>query len=177
MLTIAFTTPKKFYPTSFLIKYFEKTEFSHCVLIFTDKNRREFVYEAGYRGVSFSSGPFFSKNNRIIEAYSLDCDNSKKDSLLDFIYENIGKNYGYLTVFGHLVQRFAWKLGESGLGKGLLSRFPLLFTDGSKSYFCSELLGDLLRRVYNLDIPNLEMHGPKMLRDLVVDHIKEYGHG
>lgn len=155
-LTVAFSRPiSKLALGSLLIRWFEKAPFSHAVLRWGSPNiDRDLVYQASHGSVHFISGANFDSDNQTVEAYELDYDEISFYLAVQKCVDYSGVAYGYLELFGMAFERI------TGL------RNP--FRDQTKTFVCSELVGDILKlREGSLINIDLELAGPKLLRDCV----------
>jgi len=155
-LKIAFGRPRsKWAVGSYLIRWFEGAPFSHALIRWaSDSLDRELVYEASHGYVHFMSGQRFDLDEEIVEEYELDYSDAAFTQAVQCCVDYAEAKYGYLQLFGMALERI------TGI------RNP--FRDGTQTFVCSELVGDVLKLHEGslIDI-DLELAGPKALRDCV----------
>jgi len=158
-LYIDFTTPEKANIFSSLIKYFQKTKYSHIRLRWTNSTGREVIYEASGTEIKFL-GTIAQKqrSNKILKTYKIELNRDEYRSLIDVCMELAGIKYGKNQVVGILlVNLFNLKTNP--------------FSDGRKSQVCSELVARILEKVKNYHIAyDLDIAGPREI-DLTLEEL------
>lgn len=144
-VSVIFTKPKsKWNIFSRFVRLIERSEFSHVAFYFYNQNI--VVHSTHYR-LNAESISLFTDKNQIMKHICVELDSYRSYKLKRFIYENLGKKYGYLTILGVLISRI-FKIKN-----------PL--ADGDKTFFCSEMVA----RGLKLDKFNPEIDGPQKLYD------------
>lgn len=155
---IAFSRPKsKWAVGSYLIRSVERSKFSHVLLRWRAESlERELVYQAGHGMVHFLSGDRFDSAAVTVVEYEIELTDEQFREMVRKCIDLAGISYGY------------WQLVGMGLQRVFGFRNP--FRDGSKTYVCSELVGEVLKIIYGSKINvDLEFAGPAKLERLVRD--------
>lgn len=140
-----------------IIKGIQKTEYSHCyVKWYSDKLDRTLIYQASGTKVNFVGSESFHKNNRIISEYIIRVTDEQKTKLIQRAIDLAGTPYGTLPLIGMLWVELARKFDKK-------VKNPL--SDRSKTYFCAELVADLLAEIGIIDT-NKETMDSLDVRDL-----------
>ena len=154
-IELLFVRPKTWNPVSGLIMLFDSTKFSHCAIAYGDYDTKIVVHSNKWR-VNIEAFEIFKKHTRIVETVIIDV--RGKDFLRN-IMRHMGKQYGYLTIIGIVIQRLLRKLGI---------KINNPFGDGDTTFVCSEIVIHLLKcstdYVHTL---RPELDGPKKLYDEV----------
>jgi hypothetical protein len=154
-LVIGFSKPKsKWAIGSLLIRFIEKSDFSHAFLRWHSNGiNRDMVYQASRGMVHFIAGHRFDDSVATVKEYLLTLDDSQYKQVVQKCVDLAGIKYGTLALFGMGFERL------TGI------RNP--FRDADRTFVCSELVGEVLKVLgFNIDI-DLEVAGPKELEDLV----------
>lgn len=120
-MIIATSAPNKFKIGAALIKFYQKTEYSHVLIIDGD-----LVYQASHGFVNCMHIDVFLEHNNIIDV--LEVDDSKVD--LEFVKKQLGKKYGFIQLL-NIATRFLFGI-------------KLFKNDGNQKFICSELVGKAL---------------------------------
>ena len=120
-MIIATSTPKKWKIGAELIKFYQKTEYSHILIIDND-----LVYQASNGDVNCMHIDVFLENNNIIDV--LEVEDHLVD--MDFVKKQLGKKYAFLQLV-NIATRF-------------LLGIKLFKNDGNQKFICSELVGKAL---------------------------------
>lgn len=154
-IEILFARPKKWLPISWLIRVIEGSKFSHSAIAYDDYNAKLVVDSTSHK-VKIQPIEIFEKKYKIIETVIVDVNS---DYFLNEIMNHIGKEYGYLTIFGMAIQRFCHLFGLK-IGNP--------FGDGDDTFVCSEVV------IYMLQCSsdeyqhlNAELDGPQQLYEAV----------
>ena len=131
-IELLFATPKSWNPFSALIRLVDGSKFSHSAIAYGDYDTKLVLHSTRWR-VNIETIDLFTKHNKIVETIIVDVNG--KDFLRN-IMPHMGKQYGYLTIFGIFLQRMFAKVG--------LDISPP-FTDGDKTFVCSEMVIYLLQ--------------------------------
>lgn len=153
-LIIGFSKPKSNWAIgSFLIRLFEKCDFSHAFIRWHSESLdRDLIYQASHGMVHFISGSKFDDSVTTVTQYTFDLTPIQSKNIVQKCIDLAGTKYGTLQLFGMAFERI------TGI------RNP--FRDGSRTYVCSELVGEVLKQIHSIDL-DLEYIGPKELKDLV----------
>ena len=132
--------------TSWLIRKIERSKFSHVAILYQDKiTGRWLVAQSNKYRLNIVSLENFEKENAIIAKIEI-CDSyDKYMSFLRYTFDHLGNQYGYLTMFGILLNR--------------IFKIKNPFADGDKTFFCSEYF---IKAIGVKDI-NPEIDGPKKI--------------
>ena len=152
---------------SWLIRLVEQTPFSHTYVKFWDEGiERWVVYQASHAALNYRGLPRFLEEEDVIEEYELDVTSEQKKQVLQYCVDTVGTPYGVLEIFGLAYARL---MGRFGL------RVSNPFADGTKTMICSKLVGLILILIGDLpeiDRDELEIQGPKWIRDRVVELVE-----
>lgn len=131
-IVIGFSTPKKFKIGSFLIRCYEQSGFSHIYIrMKTSKDSPlpfDKVFQASHGDVNALTFSAFESGNKILHEYSLDIEEDKYFEIYDWLWHQLGKDYG----FGQLL--------------AIATGFKIGNNDNSK-FICSELAAMALERL------------------------------
>lgn len=150
VITVGFSTHRKFNLFSWAIRAVDKTPFSHVYCVFhSDSLDRDLLYHAARTFLHFLSLPNFEKDNITYYTFSIKITLEQKKKLLQLCIDKAGISYGIKAVSGvALVKLF----------KLININIKSPFEDGNKTYFCSELVSFLLSeldlKVVNTDPEN-----------------------
>lgn len=163
-LTVGFSTHKKRNIFSSLIKAVDHTDYSHVFIgysPFADDKSAIAVFHAAKTMLHFRDWESFDKENDIKHMFSLVVTDEDIRSINRFCLKNSGIKYGLLGVFGvSLVKLLS--------GIGIKAHNP--FADKSKTFWCSELVYNILKTISLSDLiedRNPEDESVKWLYDLL----------
>jgi hypothetical protein len=155
-IIIGFSTSKKKNLFSSIIKYVDNTPYSHVYCKFRSNSLdRDFVYHAARSFVHFYSMENFAKKNITFYEFEICITQDQKTKLMQMCIDKAGLQYGLWSVIGIGLVKFLknFKINTSN---------P--FKDGSKTYFCSELVSSLLQELgLDTNTNNSEEDGVKWL--------------
>jgi hypothetical protein len=161
---IEFTRPHKDYKRfpilSWLIRLIEWTPYSHVRLTWINTTGRKVVYEASGASVKFIGTLSQEKKKvKILDSYEIDITREEYRKLIDLCMKYADISYGLLQLLG--------------IGLSYLPWFDKnIFSDGRRSQVCSELVGEILESVKNIDIKeDLDIAGPKMINKTLVSYL------
>ena len=120
-MIIATSAPKKWKIGAELIKFYQKTEYSHILIIDND-----LVYQASNGDVNCMHIDVFLENNNIIDV--LEVEDHLVD--MDFVKKQLGRKYAFLQL-ANIATRY-------------LLGIKLFKNDGNQKFICSELVGKAL---------------------------------
>jgi uncharacterized protein YycO len=124
---VGFSRPTKwFVPYSWLIRWVDKTPYSHVYIKFYSTTAGEWlIYQASHTSVNFFNERYFVETNIVVDEFVLNLDEDDWRKALKFAIQHVGAPYGVKQVVGIALNLlFNWN--------------P--FKDGDKSYVCSELI-------------------------------------
>jgi hypothetical protein len=156
LVHIEFTSPKKlFKPFAWLIKWFERTDYSHVRIRWVSPVGEELIYEASGSGVKLigaKAQPLFPVH--VVHSYGFELTKEQYRELLRlFRYSSV--QYGILQIFGIAVARC--------LG---LKKNP--FSSGRYEQVCSELVAIFLQEVLGWKLEEeLDLVGPRGIKELL----------
>lgn len=121
-MIIATSSPKKFKLGAFLIKKYQKTEFSHVLII-----KDDLVFQASHGCVNSTYLDTFLEDNKIIHEYNLN------DNLIDFdfVKKQLGKKYGIKQIIN--------------ISLLYLLGIRIFSYDNNQRFICSEFVGKALK--------------------------------
>lgn len=162
-IIIGFSKPKKKYAImSSLIRFFEKTPYSHTYIAFYSyKYHRWMIYQASRGMVNFMSSTVFEEQNEVIEKFSIPITEETKTELIQYAIDRMGKPYSKKTILCLFLNYLGIKL-------------PKLL-DGEKGYICSELVARSLKDNLDWDIKlNVDSITPKQIYEIVSQRLEDY---
>lgn len=122
-----FTKHRKFSLFSWLIQVFEGSRFSHVAIMYKDRLTDTWLVAHSTRfRLNVMSLENFQRENEIIEQVYIKKELTLKLQFLDFLYKNLGAEYGYATVVGVLFAR--------------IFKIKNPFRDNDKTLVCSEFV-------------------------------------
>lgn len=155
-MRVGFSRPSEWKIGSKIIQWSEGTDFSHAFLRWhSDSLDRDLVYQASHGMVHFVSGDRFDSENITAVEYSVELTDEQFNEIVRKCIDLAGVKYGTLQLLGMAIERV------TGI------RNP--FRDGSKTFVCSELVGEVLRQVYTIDL-DLEFVGPGQLEIVISNY-------
>ena len=136
-LVIGFSTPKKFALASFLIRLFQRSKYSHIYIKMLPSRRSPLpfdkVFQASHGDVNALKYNNFTELNKIVHEYTLEVSDEKYYEVANFLWEQLGKPYGFTQLLSIAFKRNKHK-------------------NESKAFICSELAGIVLRDFLGYDI-------------------------
>ena len=151
LITIGFSKPKTFFkPFSWAIRLVQWTEYSHVYVKWTSKSTGiDLIYQASGTSVNFMAKRIFDTHAVVVKEFELDITDETFNKLLRYCLNNAGVDYGFKSVFGIALVKL-----------GICKKNP--YTDGDSSYVCSELVGQILKNIFEYDLNiNLDIADPK----------------
>lgn len=120
-MIIITSSPKKWRLGAELIKFYQKTEFSHVAIV-----RGNLVFQASHGFVNCMHVDIFLKDNKVIDKFKVpDCAVD-----MNFVYHQLGKPYSYIQIF-----EIALKY---------LTGVKVLINNRNNQFICSEFVGKAL---------------------------------
>jgi hypothetical protein len=95
---------KKFAPFSWLIRFWDKTPYSHVYFQFeTSKNKVEIVYQASSTMLNYMSKDVFLTKNAVVEEFEFFIDDERYDFIMLNCMKSAGLEYSVKQVFGLVI--------------------------------------------------------------------------
>lgn len=161
---VGFCKPKNtFFPIfSYLIRWVQGTEYSHCYIRWYSRSLDEdMYYHAKGVSVNFMASEVFLDKNRDVEVFPIEVTDDQKRDIVKWCVNNAGKSYDLLGVFGVGYVLFMKKFGKKVVNP---------FRNGKASMYCLEQVAYLMKDALQLDISDIESMDLLDLRNVV----KEY---
>lgn len=141
-IIIGFSNPKMKYPlVSWLIKWFEKTPFSHTYVRFWwNEFQMDTIYHSSAYNIHFMNAEFFEAKHQPYEEYIIQVSEPKFAEIIRYSLKNAGRPYAWVELVGAGIARiFGWKNNP--------------FADGVKTQMCTEIVGRILEEKLGYSIP------------------------
>lgn len=153
---IGFSRPKGlFEPFSWAIRLLQWTSYSHVYIrVHSESLNRDIIYQASGFQVNFIGLNRFKTKEIVIKEFPIQVNSETKIKMLQYCTDMSGVPYGILEIFG-----FPWVILNSAFGRHVNNPF----SDGTKSFVCSEFVGDILKDVLGYDLPNPQNLDPKQI--------------
>lgn len=151
---------KKFAIFSWLIRLFDKSEFSHVFIKWNMKSGKPIIYQASGHTVNFVGNKRFEIDNQIVYEFDFEIEDDQFDKFLDWAVDESGAPYSIRSVIGIAIAKL-FKLKKNPLG-------------GSDSFICSKLAGYFFD-VYIADMVNdnqISKMTPKDVYKLCIEKTK-----
>lgn len=165
-LYIGLSAPKKFKLGAAIIKWGEKTPYSHVYIRRVSKNIGEYVYQAtAAGGVNFMGIDIFNNHNEIFEEYEFEVQDMS--NVLRFFISNAGKEYSIKQIL--ILSKIILIHDKLGI-KYNSSQSNI---NGDKEFICSELGAIILKDFLGVsEIPEAQdLITPKKLKPI----LQKYG--
>jgi hypothetical protein len=121
-MIIATSSPKKWKIGAELIKFYQKTTFSHVAII-----KGDLVFQASHGSVNCMHLSVFLQDNKIIDRFYVH--NNKID--MQFVKMQLGKKYSI------------WQIVQIAID--YLTGIKITISNGNQKFICSEFVGKALR--------------------------------
>lgn len=159
-IIIGFSKPRAKWkkPISQLIRFFEKSGYSHVYIKLVNKRlKNNFYYHASGMKINFMNESLFKQKNESIKEYKFTISEAKFYKTLDFAIGKVGQPYSFSQLLGFLIVKIC------GLfGKKITNPF------GKKGYVCTELVAEILSDVYGKKIlKDINLIGLKDIKNLI----------
>ena len=164
---IGLSSPKKFKIGSALIKWGERTPYSHVYIRRKSNRIGEYIYQAsGAGGVNFMGIDIFLHENEIIEEYEFEVQDIIP--LLRFFISNAGRKYSFKQIW--VLTKIIFFQDKLGIKYNPKEDE----IDGNDKFICSELGAIILTQFIGIpDIPQAQdLITPKKLRPFLKLHGK-----
>jgi hypothetical protein len=121
-MIIVTSSPKKWKLGAELIKFYQKTKFSHVAII-----KGDLVFQASHGSVNCTHINVFLKDNVVIDRFYVH--NSKVD--MNFVKLQLGKKYSFWQIIQIAIDYF--------------TGIKITISNGNQKFICSEFVGKALR--------------------------------
>lgn len=143
-IIVGFSTPRKPSIFSKLIRWADKTEYSHVYLYWEwPLIERQVIYQASKLAVNFESNITFDSHALRIEEYEVQLSDQCHKEIMQFCMDNSNKPYGVKEILG-----FAYVKICGWIGQKVHNPFP---THGA-SFVCSKLGAEILQMAKAIDM-------------------------
>jgi len=132
---IGFSYPNKFKIGAWLLRVWQKSDYSHTYIRFDSEKIESTVYHAAHGMVHFKTYENFIKENNIIQEFKIDCD---KYTCLKHCIKLAGQDYSKLELLKIALYDIFMNIG-----------IKLKFQDDA-GYICSELVGEIAKKELKL---------------------------
>lgn len=134
-ISVGESRPKSFKLFSRLTEWFEGVDHSHVFISWEDQFKHRWVAEARGGGARMLSAKEFMRDNYLVSVYSYPCDEKGMERLSEYAWENMGRRYGFLQIYGLFEMRLLNKVYRA---MGMNNRAINRFVDGQESQICVE---------------------------------------
>ncbi len=121
-MIIATSAPKKWKVGAELIKFYQKTKFSHVLIIQDD-----LVYQASQGNVNCMHIEVFLKDNIVLDRFEV----PDSDVDMDFVHSQLGKEYSVIQILQIAIS--------------YLTGIRITISNGNEKFICSEFVGEALK--------------------------------
>lgn len=121
-MLIITSAPRKWKIGAELIKFYQKTAFSHVAII-----KGDLVFQASTQAVNCMHISQFLKHNKVIDRFYV----HRNDVDMNFVRQQLGKEYSFWQVF-----QIAFKY---------ITGIKITISNGDQKFICSEFVGKALR--------------------------------
>jgi hypothetical protein len=166
LLTIGFSKPRKFKIGSWLIRWSEKTSFSHIYIQWSSQFlEREIIYQASQSMVHFIEGKRFNEINQTLYKFDILLNSSTKKKVIQYAMDRAGVKYSYKQLLGLSIAKILNLLGFKASN-------PL--KDGRSGYVCCELVAEVLIELGFVMPQDLDDITPKDVFDYLMGKQDEF---
>ena len=144
-LIVGFSKPQhRFFPIfSWVIRWVDKTEYSHVYLKFNSEFLKEtLLYEAANGYVNFRSLELWNEKNKVVTEFEINMSDEQMQVLLKWCVRNSGKPYSVKQLVG---------IGWNYVRKAFNYPPKNIFKNEEDGIVCSEVLARILSVVYGID--------------------------
>lgn len=158
-ITILYSNPKKFMLHTPIIKYVDKSDFSHTCLLHKDSiTGQDMIYQASHGRVHSILFEEWLKNNNIISQQVVYIKEYKYIELLKLMNKFNFTKYGYMSLLGILFFR-------------LFKTRRNLFAKGVEEFICSEIVAYFIRDIMEVKLnKDIELMSPKDCFDCIREY-------
>lgn len=153
-VSIGFSRPKTFKPLSWLICKVQGTDYSHAYIKFhSDSLDRDLIYQASGLQVNFVGKTLFEADHIIVREFDIQISDAAHKKALQFAVDKAGTPYSIKQLLNILIYI-------------LIKKSP--FEDGRSSYVCSELVGQMLKEEFGVEVSkDLDIVTPKDIYEIM----------
>jgi hypothetical protein len=164
MITIGFSKSKKKFPIfSWLIRLFEKVDFSHVYLKITTRYG-DIVYQASGTSVNITSYNIFLKNNTVVAEFKFNVTEERSDELYTMCVSYLGIKYGTKQILRIALYRLLRKLNIT----------PRNYrSDDVKTMICSEVVARVLPYLTEVSFQNIDQVGVADIYNYLINNHAE----
>lgn len=156
-IIIGFSKPNKFKIGAWLIEKTEKTEFDHVYIkLYSKSTDRYLYYQASGLEVNFMGDKVFTQLNTVVKEFRFPITDAQQSAILVQAIDLAGTPYGIKELFGMAIVRFMSIFNVKMINP---------FSDGSKTYICSELVGTIMNSHLGYNFKDLDSLSPKDIYD------------
>jgi len=139
-----------------IIRWLEKSSFSHVYLKWhSDSYDRDIIYQASGLAVNFVGAKSFEEHHTVVKELEIEVTDEQFKACMQFCIDKSGVPYGFKSLVGMGYVKLMGKLGK---------KVNNPFRDGSKCFVCSELVGTILEKDFQIKLDlDLEIDGPEEL--------------
>ncbi len=135
-IIIGFSTPRKWHVLPALIKFLEKTDFSHVYIkLKSESIDRELIYQASGLQVNFQNIASFNEKSKVIKEFEIELSEEAYIKVMQYMVDNVGKPYSIRQLLGMGIRKIASYLG-------CVISNP--FKNAHDAFICSEIAADIL---------------------------------
>lgn len=136
-IIVGFSKPKKFKLFAFAIMSAYKIPYDHVYVTYRSNSLdRDIIYQASKLMVNFVGTEVFYSENTMVAEFEISVPADKRIALMQFMIDNAGKPYGFMNALGLGIARIFKYFGKT-------IHNPL--GDGSKSWVCDEIVGQIIK--------------------------------
>jgi hypothetical protein len=152
-ITIGFSRPKSgFQPFSWIIRLAYWSPFSHAYVKFDLPNVGTVVFQASGLKINLINETLFDSVEDIYKEFTLPISEEKKTALIKFAFDQLGKPYNVIGIFGMAYVR---------IGQWLGFKWNSPFPYSNSSAFCSELVARILEQYENIQLGDVADDSPQ----------------
>ena len=100
LVTLGFSSPKRWNPLSFLIKWWWNTSYSHVYLRWSTPWGFDEILEAARLDVHMKEASLWEHSNKTIKSFQFTLEHDRFDVMMRDIRVLCGRSYGWKQVFG-----------------------------------------------------------------------------
>ena len=131
-IIIGLSTPKDFKVGSALIRLAEKTDYSHVFIRMGhspySKLAFDKVFQASHGDVNAIKYDNFADSNKILKEYELEVSDDNYFDIANYLWEQLGKKYGFMQLLGIYT---GFKLGNNGESKFICTELAAMVLEAT----------------------------------------------
>lgn len=143
---IGFSRPRSWYNIlSYLIRIVERTDYSHVYIRYEDQWLvRRFYYEAHGLNVHFTTeSQWIDLAPIVTDVFFIEATKEQEKRVLQFCFDNVGKNYYFLTLIGIAIVLFL---------KMFWIKIKNPIRAGKSGEICSKIVAQMLEEVFGVRV-------------------------